>query len=420
MRINTAFPRYTGFAPAMPVWCLTPNEGRCIHRFFDTSPISPSGRYAAVFRLPNEHHHVGAGVAGHVVLIDLENGTESVVAETFGWEPQMGPNLNWGVDDHSLVFNDVDVSTWTPQLVHLDPLRGTEKRTTGAVYHVSPDGRYAAAANSVTMRRTQCGYGVWIPDDLVRRNVGARDDDGLFITDLQTGERTLLLSLAKAVKCIPELDENTLDNWEIYGFHSKWSPQGDRLIFTVRRRLVSHQTPLNDMAHLRFDVLTLRPDGTDIHNAVPADQWEKGGHHINWFPDGTKLSMNLSINRDGMRLCQVGYDGSDLQPMFDDVVGSGHPSLHPNGRHIVTDSYAQESVAFGDGTVPLRWIDRETGREEALLRIGARTEPCEDGALRVDPHPAWDRTWRYLVFNGVAGDNTRRVFLADMKPLLNR
>ena len=27
-------------------------DGGVIHRFFDTSPISPSGRYAALFRLP--------------------------------------------------------------------------------------------------------------------------------------------------------------------------------------------------------------------------------------------------------------------------------------------------------------------------------------------------------------------------------
>ena len=37
--------------------------------------------------------------------------------------------------------------------------------------------------------------------------------------------------------------------------------------------------------------------------------------------------------------------------------------------------------------------------------------------LRLDPHPAWDRTWRYVTFNAVAG-GTRRVFVADMARLL--
>lgn len=65
------FPRYTEFDPLVPVWCLTPNEGRCIHRFFDTSPIAPGGRYAAVFRLPFEDRQPAPGEVGQIVVADL-------------------------------------------------------------------------------------------------------------------------------------------------------------------------------------------------------------------------------------------------------------------------------------------------------------------------------------------------------------
>jgi hypothetical protein len=37
--------------------------------------------------------------------------------------------------------------------------------------------------------------------------------------------------------------------------------------------------------------------------------------------------------------------------------------------------------------------------------------------LRLDPHPAWDRTWRYVTFNAFVG-GTRRVFVADMGELI--
>ena len=46
------FPRYTDHDPRVPVWCATPGRGGCYHRFFDTSPISPSGRFLAVTRMP--------------------------------------------------------------------------------------------------------------------------------------------------------------------------------------------------------------------------------------------------------------------------------------------------------------------------------------------------------------------------------
>jgi len=42
---------------------------------------------------------------------------------------------------------------------------------------------------------------------------------------------------------------------------------------------------------------------------------------------------------------------------------------------------------------------------------------CADLVMRVDPHPAWDRTWRYVTFNGFVG-GSRRVFVADMRALL--
>ena len=123
--------------------------------------------------------------------------------------------------------------------------------------------------------------------------------------------------------------------------------------------------------------------------------------------------MNLRIDREDMRLVSVNADGSDLRKMHDRVVGSGHPTVFLDGRHVLADTYTRErGASFGDGTIPWRWIDLATGEEQALVRINTAT-PCEDSVMRVDPHPAWDRTWRYVTFNGFVG-GTRRVFVADM------
>ena len=42
--------------------------------------------------------------------------------------------------------------------------------------------------------------------------------------------------------------------------------------------------------------------------------------------------------------------------MSDAVRGSGHPSLHGDGRYVVTDTYLHESLAYGAGTTPIRWL----------------------------------------------------------------
>ena len=146
-----------------------------------------------------------------------------------------------------------------------------------------------------------------------------------------------------------------------------------------------------DFMAVRYAWVTSRIDGGAMHCAVGPEQWEKGGHHATWFPDGWRISMNLNINRDGMRFVQVNADGSGLRTMRDDVIGSGHPTVHPDGRHLLTDSYTwEEKIAFGDGTIPLRWIDLSTGSEKTLVRINSKTS-CTDGVLRLDPHPV-DRT----------------------------
>gem|GEM_PF-6293166 len=45
--------------------------------------------------------------------------------------------------------------------------------------------------------------------------------------------------------------------------------------------------------------------------------------------------------------------------------------------------------------------------------------PCSDVVMRVDAHPAWDRSWRHVTFNAFVG-GTRRVFVADMGCLIGR
>jgi Tol biopolymer transport system component len=419
IEISSALPRYEDHDPKIPIWCVTPNRPGCFHRFFDTPAISPSGRYLACLQMPFEDRVPAPGETAAVILVDLHTGQDKVVAETAGWEPQMGANINWGPDDHTLLLADVDTDSWTPLLVKLDPLTGVADKIEGGIYHASPDGKLVSVSNPIAMRRTQTGYGITVPDEHVPHNVGAREDDGLFIIDVETGRKKLVFSLADAVKLIGELDGADLDQWEIYGFHSKFSPDGQKLIFTVRRYRREEGADWDNIGRSRFDVFTLRPDGSDAHNAVPSIAWAHGGHHINWYPDSEHLSMNLAGYGRELRFWRVRRDGWGLRPILWDTPGSGHPTVHPDGRHILSDTYAWEATSYGDGTTPLRWVDLSTGEVENVARFGSVVEPKNHASLRVDPHPAWDRSWRYVTFNAVT-DNTRRVFLADFGPLLER
>ncbi|MFF2091185.1 TolB family protein [Paenibacillus sp. NPDC058174] len=422
MIISEKFPRYTGFNPLVPVWCLTPDSKGSFHRFFDTSAVSPSGRYVAVLQMPQEDRLPEPGETASIAVIDLHTGEERIAASTRGWEPQLGANINWGPTDEKLYYNDVDTAIWEPVCIELNLLTGQKRSLEGGIYKISPDGQTIISACMKRMRRTQFGYGVMVPDVFVPRNTGFPDDDGLYATDVQTGNRELLVSLRQIVEqAQPAIDWERYAGGECYGFHCKFNPQGDRLIFTMRWFKSDEEQPWN-MLHkqaLKFWVLTMKPDGSDIHVAVGPEQWDKGGHHINWFPDGRRLSMNLCLDGD-KQLClvQVNEDGTELVKITEAVPGSGHPTVHPNGRHMLTDAYEKENVAFDDGSVPLRFIDLENGTEELAVRIPVGNPVTSvTPVLRVDPHPAWAPDQRHVVFNGYV-DGTRRVFIADFGPLL--
>ncbi|MBD3243376.1 MAG: hypothetical protein GF331_22490 [Chitinivibrionales bacterium] len=421
--MHSRFPRYNEFDPRVPVWCVTPERTGCMHRFFDTSPISPSGRYLAVLQFPQEQRRPAPGEQAQVVLVDLERDEDRVVATTHGWEGQMGANINWGGSDEELFFNDVDTASWTPFAWRLNVSTGEKVRLAGTVYHASPDGRWLVSANTATMRRTQPGYGVMIPEERMRWNVGLADDDGFYLTDAQSGACRLFASIRELMtQADPPVWFDPDERIEVYGFHSKFSPRGDMLMLSLRW-FPAADTPrwdlfTHDCDAVRFAWIVVSLDKSVMHCAVGPEQWEKGGHHATWFPDSTHISMNLAIDRGCMRLVQVRPDGSRLRTMRDDIIGSGHPTVSPDGTHVLTDTYTCEPSAFGDGTIPLRWIDLRTGAEQTLVRINT-AQPSPHPDMRVDPHPAWDRSGRYVTFNGFVG-GTRRVFVADMSSLVSR
>jgi hypothetical protein len=135
-----------------------------------------------------------------------------------------------------------------------------------------------------------------------------------------------------------------------------------------------------------------------------------------WTPDGKHISMNLNVdNNPGLELITVKYDGSNLKKVF--PVGSGHPSFHPGGLPLViTDAYQHEPVAK-NGFVPIRLLNVKKNTEKIIAWVFVPS--VEDSAFRVDPHPTWDRSGRYVIFNGYE-DNTRCVFIADLQNAIKK
>jgi hypothetical protein len=377
-------------------------------------------------RLPFEDRRPNPGDVAEIVLVDLQTGESTVVAHTRGWDTQLGAQAQWGANDSQLFFNDVDVKTWIPFGVRMNPLTGETKKLDGTIYNVAPNGKRAA---SICLRRTsftQQGYGVVVPHEAVPINHGAVNDDGVYITDTETGKTTLITSYRRILEeAVPAIDMSRYGPGDYYGFHVSWNSTSDRIMLGLRYILRKDATS-------KPQLITMKANGSDIRVAIPASEWaDKGGNHPHWCPDGEHLIMNLKVDRRrwyvirnrrryGWRFVQCRFDGTNLRTITQAPANGGHPTLHPSGKYILTDAYPTEKGAFGDGTAPLWLIDVATAQKMTLVRIDAvsrffkKDRGKSAKSLRVDLHPAWDsRTFTYVVFNGVA-NGTRCVFVADL------
>jgi hypothetical protein len=123
----------------------------------------------------------------------------------------------------------------------------------------------------------------------------------------------------------------------------------------------------------------------------------------------------LKLDYDRVRLCRFRYDGSDFRVLIQDPPGSGHPSIEPSGRYLVTDTYVGEYRSATSGEGPIRMIDLQEKKEHDICYMYNLERNL--GVLRVDPHPAWNRNFSRVCFNG-APEGRRQVFVADVSEMM--
>ena len=389
---------------------------RTTHRFFDSSAISPSGRYVCATRTRREGPaDVTPGDVAEVVVYDLQKKRKDrfpVVYRrpTAAWDAQLGAQVQWGASDDELYFNDVvgTRSDGAPIVrgVRSDWQRGRETRLPTPVYHVTRDGARAAAPRDLAaLRMTQDGYGVVATPAQLRHLESQKD--GVHVLDLRTNA-TAFLELS-ALVAAAELEERPRAvaggdarkgaECHRHVFHVKWNAKGTRLLVVVRAR--GHGCPRGDANH----ALTVDPDGADVKVVAT---WLRDGNHPNWLEDG-----RLSMNYEGKVCAFDDVEGASCQVLSERA--SGHPVGVPGrGDLVVTDTYAKEHAAFGleAGEAALRVLSG--GDREAWLGVfpvaALGTMPTD--VWRCDAHPAFDVKGRRLALN-VWVRGSRRVAVTD-------
>ncbi len=435
-RIDTGFSRqarYYKFEPyshpenACPVYRVTPPDGQYIHTFFDVCPWSPSGRYFVVTGLPYGDRKPVLGDVADIAVIDLQQESIRTVYKTRAWSFQLGANVQWGSDDRYLYCNDV--IDFVAVCVRINIETGETSVFAGPKYDIDASANEVIGSRLELLNATQYGYG--IPDSRAGFPQYAHADheniDGLWRTTLAENKKNLVFSYGDVRRQISEPERYR--QGVFYFFHSKYNSTSDKIL-QVARCLIPGQKGRNSSLFV-LDSVTGK-----LHETVDRKTWEYDGpigqgNHPNWHPDGKNIVMNLVPSWEGdnmMRFCLIRFDGSEKKVLSRKISGSGHPSVEPSTRFLITDAYPhQEWVTRRDGEVPIRLIDLRDDREIIVCRIftdlagkaGLRNYKVKEGGshYKLDPHPAWSRDYSRICFNG-APDGIRGVYISDLKTLM--
>ncbi len=241
---------------------------------------------------------------------------------------------------------------------------------------------------------------------------------GLFVKKGDT------LELLFSVKDLKDIRAKLYPHWEplpetpIDAYALKWNRNKDYFHFHLGNHVVGYTEHPKSLVR---EVWVCSKDLKDLRPAIP---YSPGGpdcfrNHSGFHdPGGHLLSgataagiVVVSVDGSGARYFHTGVDRDD----------GGHPSISPDGKWVITDSYGDQGSLF--------LISLETGESTVLLTVPRKAESAPawwvdrpvskgKGPRFVDPHPNWSKDGTKVTFNAMFG-SLSQVCMIDVSQLVS-
>jgi hypothetical protein len=396
----------------VPVVRVIPDDGFYVHTYFDVTPFSPSQRYFAVTKLPFQDHIPQLGDTAEVCVIDLENETIQSVYKTKTWGYQTGANVQWGGSDRYVYTNDLINGKAVMVEIDLESDKVTAFET--SMYNVARNGSYAIGFPLELLNVTQQGYGMPSEDTYNPPSLppGMSSEQGVWRTDLKSGKSVLLYSVADVASNVPE--PMPTPDGTYYFWHSKYNRQVSRIMQVLRCIFPG----FDGGGERNTMVFTLTADGKEVFYTGQDPVWDYPlGGHPNWHPDGEHIIRNMKPGGDTPRICQFKYDGSDFKILSESFNSSGHPSIEPTGRYIITDQ--RDIIDKNNQVISLIVLDTVSDKAETvctLPTINTQGLKLITKTMRLDGHPCWSRDYKKVSLQA-APEGKRQLFVVDLSHL---
>ena len=343
----------------------------CFFGYYDKSPISADGRSLLFIKVRVD---VQEGDDADICVYDIVSGTNSVLGKTNSWNWQQGAMEQW-IDNKTLSYNRYNVERGFYETVVYSIESKEERILQRATYAYNKDYSKSLSLNFHRLDILAKGYGY--PFEADSMNVS---EDGIWETNVVTGETSLLLSLADVVAYHPHYINHVTycpdENYVM--FIHRWQEHGGT--FTSRLLL------FNKKEHSLSIVLD-------------------NGHvsHYCWKTDRELLIYATNGRREkGYMLVDI-YSGT-TELLTGLPIEDGHPSYSNERRWILTDTYPDRRR--------YQYLFLFDTKEKQLLMVDRLHSPFKYyNDYRCDLHPRWSMDNRYIVVDNTStGVRTLKVY----------
>ncbi len=342
--------------------------------------------------LPDENEPAGVCIV-HLDKPEGEYFKVEKVEESLGWNPQQGTMFYWNPDNPSsqFFFNTRDKKTGKVYTVLFDIEKG--KRIHEYKFDDTPVGNSGVchrgksflAINYARMARLRPVTGYKGASDWTE-GVEAPSNDGIFIIDIESGKKKLLVSFEKLKTELKKKGFET-GGESLFINHTLWNRDGNLLCFFVRAGWNGQQTRTNVFC-------TINSDGTNLFVGRKFI-----GGHPEWG-SGNQMIGKIDNN-------QVIFD--IIQEKIVGTIGTpesipnpeGDISLSPDGNWFV-NGYGQDGKNYYN---LIRLKDGEWTRSEGI------DKGDYSGDVRIDSAPRWNRENNQILVQGIAQDRTEQLFI---------
>lgn len=348
--------------------------------FHDSNPFSNDGSKHLAYRL-----HIPLRMPLEDDLLEIgywtgEDFSQWVeLSQTGAWNYHKGCRLQW-LNETECIYNQVENHRLCSEIVNVET--GTKRQLPWPIDSVSSDGKLAATFSYERLQAMMPGYGYLYGDDISYMQEDTSDKTGLFLIDIEHGERRLLASLCDLVKF---QHESGMDDTFHFVTHAEFSPDNHYIAFLHRW----YKGTYRKTRLVVYDIVEKKMYVSPTTGMVS---------HYHWNRENGIVAY-----------CRIGDVDSHVyfsSPEMREWKRCGYPQLNSDGhQHFIDNDWLLVD------TYPDKWrhcklykVNRKTDEIVLLADVKSPKQfvaPDQQHWWKCDLHPRCDAAGRWVSFDSV-------------------